>query len=225
MIYKENLEKMRTNMQERIKFVRKEISGSSPGYLLKTKHDQRDEYIHMFYKKGRRVRKRVKPGSETAENLLRKMILEIELETLEKNYRHICSIAEKYIAFSTEFAIEQLPENLREDYRKILLTESKKTEAGVGPNQSDFMKEGRTHISSRGLSVRSKSELIIVEKLYEYGLAFRYEEVKVLEPESCSGRRRNKSKTSCLTYTPRGYIIYTADKEYILKRREKIYGR
>lgn len=43
--------------------------------------------------------------------------------------------------------------------------------------QSDYMPEGKTHRTSRGMRVRSKSESIIVEKLYEYKVPFRYEEV------------------------------------------------
>lgn len=40
----------------------------------------------------------------------------------------------------------------------------------------DFKSEGRTLRTTRGLLVRSKSEMLIAEKLYEYGIAFRYEQ-------------------------------------------------
>jgi len=72
MIYKRNLEKMRTEMENRIRFVRKEIIASPQGYLLKTRHGEREEYIHVYYRKGKRIRKRVRPDSEMAAGLLRK---------------------------------------------------------------------------------------------------------------------------------------------------------
>ena len=42
--------------------------------------------------------------------------------------------------------------------------------------RSDFWKESLTMRTSRGLLVRSKSELLIVEMLYRYGIPFRYEQ-------------------------------------------------
>ncbi|MCF0149967.1 MAG: hypothetical protein HUJ80_00985, partial [Firmicutes bacterium] len=42
--------------------------------------------------------------------------------------------------------------------------------------RSDLHPEGLIHITSRGLRVRSKNELLIAEKLYENGISFRYEQ-------------------------------------------------
>jgi hypothetical protein len=54
--------------------------------------------------------------------------------------------------------------------------------------QSDYKPEEKIHTTSRGLKVRSKSELIICEIFYKYGIEFRYEEViyingRRLEPD------------------------------------------
>lgn len=43
--------------------------------------------------------------------------------------------------------------------------------------KSSYKSESRVHRTSKGLFVRSKSETLIAEKLYEYGIPFRYEEV------------------------------------------------
>lgn len=43
-------------------------------------------------------------------------------------------------------------------------------------DQTMFKSEFRTKLTSRGLYVRSKSEVLIAEKLYEFGLPFRYEQ-------------------------------------------------
>ena len=49
---------------------------------------------------------------------------------------------------------------------------------------SDYLPEEKVHTTSRGLKVRSKSELIICEIFYKYGIEFRYEEVMYI-----NGRR------------------------------------
>ena len=46
---------------------------------------------------------------------------------------------------------------------------------------SDYLPEGRTIITSRGQRMRSKAEVMIAEKLYEYGIPFRYEQEVVLD--------------------------------------------
>ena len=49
--------------------------------------------------------------------------------------------------------------------------------ANAAYEKSSYKSENRVHRTSKGLSVRSKSEALIAEKLYEYGIPFRYEEV------------------------------------------------
>ncbi|MBQ6900238.1 MAG: hypothetical protein IJN72_05305 [Firmicutes bacterium] len=222
MIYKRNLEKMRTEMENRIRFVRKEIIASPQGYLLKTKHGEREEYIHVYYRKGRRIRKRIKPDSEMVAGLLRKSLLEKELELMEKNYKVISSAIEKYTEFSVNQVMNQLPQNLVTDYEKFFAAEKEK--AGAGPNQTDYMPEGRIHLTSRGLRVRSKSELIIAEKLYEYGIEFWYEEVlkigkHTVVPDFTIRRRDGK-------FFYWEHCGRTCDDEYMARHRRKmkLYG-
>lgn len=43
--------------------------------------------------------------------------------------------------------------------------------------QSDYRPENKIHVTSRGLKVRSKSELIICENLYDNHVEFRYEQI------------------------------------------------
>jgi len=114
--------------------------------------------------------------------------------------------------------MNQLPQNMITDYEKLFAAEKEK--AGVGPNQADYMPEGRTHITSRGLRVRSKSEVLIAEKLYEYGIDFRYEEVlkigKYTFVPDFTVRRRD------------GKVFYwehcgrTSDEEYMTRHRRKM---
>ncbi len=47
--------------------------------------------------------------------------------------------------------------------------------------KSDYRSENRVFMTSRGLMVRSKSEVIIAELLYAYGIPFRYEELRFID--------------------------------------------
>lgn len=195
MVYKAKLEKIRTEINNRIDFVRKEIINSPQGYLLKTKHGERDEYIHIYYRKGQRVRKRIKGDSEMAKRLLRKRLLETELEILEGNFKCISVLTDKYIEFSMNNAAARLPRRLADDYQKLF--EAEKQATGAGQNQSAYLPEGKMQITSRGLRVRSKSEVLIAEKFYEYGIDFTYEEVlqigkHTLAPDFTIRRRDGK---------------------------------
>ena len=56
---------------------------------------------------------------------------------------------------------------------------------GAATTGSVFLQEGLIHRTSRGLAVRSKSELIIAERLAAAGVAFEYE-----KPLTLAGRTR-----------------------------------
>ena len=43
--------------------------------------------------------------------------------------------------------------------------------------KSAYRPQDKTHYTSRGLAVRSRAELLIAEKLYQYDIPFRYEQV------------------------------------------------
>lgn len=100
--------------------------------------------------------------------------------------------------------IDLTPENIRDRLPRIYKELPKKyfsnvpidgTEAGAKPpitkeymriwagspyKMSDYLPEERSRGTSRGLQVRSKSEMFVCEKLYEYDLPFRYEqEIKI----------------------------------------------
>ena len=51
--------------------------------------------------------------------------------------------------------------------------------AGLPFRQSDYRPEEKIHITSRGLAVRTRAELLIAEMLYRYDIPFRYEQVVI----------------------------------------------
>ena len=48
-------------------------------------------------------------------------------------------------------------------------------------DSSRFREEEKSKVTSRGLRMRSKSEVMIAEMLYQYGVPFRYEQVLMLD--------------------------------------------
>ena len=72
----------------------------------------------------------------------------------------------------------ELPDSL---FRQALHDEMVRTRAeqwaAESYEESDYLLENRKDSTSRGLFVRSRAEVLIVEKLYEYDIPFRYEQV------------------------------------------------
>ena len=63
--------------------------------------------------------------------------------------------------------------------------------------QSDKRPEGKDKITSRGLHMRSKSEVMIAELLYQYGIPFRYEEPLYIEGFMLSHRTLHSEEQIC----------------------------
>ena len=72
----------------------------------------------------------------------------------------------------------ELPDSL---FKQALHDEMVRTRAeqwaAESYEESDYLLENRKDSTSRGLFVRSRAEVLIVEKLYEYDIPFRYEQV------------------------------------------------
>ncbi|NLD20633.1 MAG: hypothetical protein GX663_10405 [Clostridiales bacterium] len=66
---------------------------------------------------------------------------------------------------------------LNHDERIVAGIKSHEAWARQPYEQSDYRSEERNKITSQGERMRSKSEVMIAEKLYEYGVPFRYEQV------------------------------------------------
>ena len=72
------------------------------------------------------------------------------------------------------------------------LTPDRKGRWGDGfYRQSDYMPEKKIHTTSKGLKVRSKSEVLIAEKLYEHNIEFRYEQILQIEQMEFAPRLHN----------------------------------
>ena len=164
------------------------------GVLLASKSQGRTKYYQGLKTENGYQRKGIASDPEMLKALARKEFLQAAIPIIEQNIATLSKANSKYRAFSpTDIAKslaarKNLPEELfvsfSVDAPIMALCDSDEARIdahaqwGSQPyDQSTYLPEGRTIITSRGLRVRSKAEAMIAEKLYEHGIAFRYEQV------------------------------------------------
>lgn len=181
MVLEVKLEEMLTEIRKNQEFVRHELSSCPPGTLLKTIERGKVVYYHDIWINEKRQRKRLSKHPQMIALLARKeylltqqKLLETNIATLEKAMQNFCDITPQQI-------LRQLPEKYGGLPQELFFPQRADTPEGRWESkpyiQSDYMPERKVHLTSRGLSVRSKSEVLIAEKLYEFNLPFRYEQV------------------------------------------------
>ncbi len=163
-----------------------QIKQCPQGRMIPTFNNRRPVVMRVEgYGSGRR-RSIITKDAELQVGLARRMMLSSELEGLA---------AEKQIISRAMIELGDLPWKNRATFLRqkcpwlpedavSSLCYSAPDAAGWAAEpfeQSDYMPEAKTKITSRGLAVRSKSELLIAETLYRYGIPFRYEQVLWLD--------------------------------------------
>ena len=182
MFLRQDLEKMLTELIKNQKTVNMELAQCPLGTLMRTKRYDQISYFHVTTEKGHRIRKSINRCPEVIEALARKKYLETELKILETNIQAISRALSVCCDNTAENIIRNLPAgylSLPEEYF------FNRTSTGFEKNswmyepylQSDYMPEKKLHRTSRGLAVRSKSEVLIAEKLYQFQIPFRYEQI------------------------------------------------
>lgn len=112
------------------------------------------------------------------EKLARKKYLRASLKNLENNYKYLKRFLEKYKEVDESQIIAQFPYHYavwmnREDAK---WNEKKRKWLAEDYKKSTSYPEEKVHVTAKGLHVRSKSEVIIAERLDYYNVPYRYEE-------------------------------------------------
>lgn len=133
---------------------------------------------------GKKVKQqRIKYDSLEAKDTLYAQMMLRRLSVLQRNYDLLSSVRlrlsddgmepliewadKKYSLFSKEYIIDTISAKA--------ITENYHTKIDILSDMPYDKYENKSHRTSRGLFVRSKSELLIAEKLYEYEIDFEYE--------------------------------------------------
>jgi len=174
MIYKYELGQLLTKMRKEYDFVSKQIEGLPEGRLMITRRGERKEFFHEYYINHKRNRKSIGSDEQMIGRLARKEYLKVKRSMLTRNIRLLEAAEKEFADISHDEICRLLPSRVKQLPEKLLF-EYDPRESSC--HRSNYLPEGRIHTTSRGLKVRSKSELIIAEKLYEHDVSFRYEEL------------------------------------------------
>ena len=180
-----SLEDFLTNLEKYLQSVNREISRAPAGRLTWARSKGKVVFFQETFENGARKRKSLNKSPDVLRALARKEFLQIEREAVLANIAALEKIKKQYQQLAPEIVIKQIREPYRllpeEYFLEPLPAEEERGLADAWANapfeQSGYMPEKKRHITSRGLRVRSKSELVIAETLYGLGAAFRYEEV------------------------------------------------
>ncbi len=197
---------LRKSSKELRKLV-KDLKGKQKQYplfkIMKTRNKGKEVCYKVEYRRKRRIREVLKTDSKEYFDILKGLCIKAKCEIAERDAVLISSIKDQFCDISGMEVIALMQEKYpRLDRQDIMIAVSELEDAGKEPSQwaltkyiqSDYKPEEKIHTTSRGLKVRSKSELIICEIFYKYGIEFRYEEViyingKQLEPDFIIRRR------------------------------------
>ena len=123
-------------------------------------------------------RKSLTGDMEKARLLARKKYLTASLGELEQNIAAIQSVLTNYTDLGKKHIVHRFPPEYAwlMDEEEAIWSRKKRQWMAEDFQQSDFLPKEKVHLTSRGLAVRSKSEVIVAERLDYYDIPYRYEE-------------------------------------------------
>lgn len=176
------VDSMLSDMRHRAQFVREQLSSCPEGRMLLASDGGRQIVMEICGAGKTRSRKRITSDAPRQIGLARRVMLSSELECLEESIETLedsCRRLQRCDGFDrSRFVIENYPWLTDDMLQKVCAEDLLGGAWASEPyEKSTYMSERLTMCTSRGLLVRSKSELIIAEMLYRYGISFRYEQV------------------------------------------------
>jgi len=186
---KEKMEYMLTEISQRVESVDKELSLKPEGRLMISTRKGKCDFIQVTRQNGVRKRRWINKQQMIVKDLCRKRYLEEELAILEKNYEALENFLRNYTEIEPEKIIGDMPEPFRQmpleyffrDRMDRSWTEEVKKWMEEPFEQSAYDPDAKDKTTSSGLKVRSKSEVIIAEKLDQYGIPYRYEQMLYID--------------------------------------------
>lgn len=146
----------------------------------RTESIEQNEQEAALQKQTRIINKRhaINKHPEIVKGLIRRTYLERELAVLEKNVKALETMTKAFCEVAPDDILERMPERFRSFPKEYFFPQPKEDDWASQPyEQSSYKTERKIHTTSRGLLVRSKSELAISEAFYKYDVPFRYEQI------------------------------------------------
>ena len=175
------LHEISTYLINRKKYVDKELTKCPAGHLVMEKQHGKHTLVRSITVDGVRHRRNLASDEPEVIMLVRKELLRMEQRNLVSNWKALVHCGKHMKLFDHTIALHQISE------RFPILDSAITTQAMYDPDalewetaayeQYDYLPEEKRHTTSRGIKVRSKSELLIAEKLYDYSIPARYEQI------------------------------------------------
>jgi len=142
---------------------------------------KKDEFYYMHHAKGRLTG--ISSNTELKEALARKKFLQKSVKLLENNIDCLKKFLDSYTDIDEDKIIDMLPEYYGSLINEPYLRWKNEKTSWMSQKyvQSTYNPWEKSHVTAKGLHVRSKSEVIIAERLDHYGIPYRYEEMLYIE--------------------------------------------
>ena len=174
--------------RERLRRFRQELRGMPDGHLSRRKCGDRYLYTWMRELETGRKTMGIQRDQAMISKLARKKYLQIAIKLLEEEIDRLTEFAKVHVPPEPAAVFERLPKIYRDIPEKMFFGPAQGADlwASQPYEANHFRPEEMIHVTSRGLRVRSKSELIIAEKLDQYEIPYRYEQMLHFENHSFS---------------------------------------
>lgn len=226
MRYKEEFRLLLDGLEKRRQKANEEYAKCPPGALVREIRGGKTILFDLVKENGTRKRRVITDDSEAINALARKKYLETELDVLNKDIAALNKLISEYTDTSVDTIIEKLPERYKELPRESFFRSNDMTSssnrhhwASQPYQQSTFEPEEKIQMTSRGLKVRTKSEVIVAEKLDEADIAYRYEQMIYIEGFSFAPDFTIMTKDGIKYWEHAGKVN---DKGYLRRHRWKM---
>ena len=179
-IYQE-LSEIVAKLETRAALVTQDLNTCPSGHLSFERTTKGYVLIQETTENEKRKRHKLSRDKDLAGALLRKEALQDEYELISRNIELLRTTIFQIQDYSPSAEMLKLMNRYKiveHDLLNRIFDNVTPSNWEMEPyNQSNYKPEEKRQINSRGLRLRSKSELLISEKFYEYGLEFRYEQI------------------------------------------------
>lgn len=209
---------------------RKEFDSLPEGILSSRKKDGKTFYVHE-YKSDEgtgRCRRHIGADDDLLRRLARKRYLEQLMLQLSKETDRL----RKFVAGRSDVDPAQIIDSMKgvystlpEEYFFDTHIRDARKWAQAPYRMSNYKTDEKKQTTSRGLHVRSKSELLIAEKLYEFDIPFRYEEVIMIAGRRYAPDFKILRRSGKLVYWEHFGLMENQDYRYKNKMKLSVYER
>lgn len=170
---------------------RRELQKMPAGKLLARVENGKNYYMQFVSKSanhGEVIRRGITQNQPLLHALARKGYLRQSLKLLDKNIPALEKLLAAHKAPTPDNIIKSLPKAYQELPPEAFLPNLRRQMEWetVEYEQNTYRQESKIHITAKGLKVRSKSEVIIADKLDDYGIPYHYDELIYIENQTLS---------------------------------------